>query len=576
MASNKKVITLGLDYSNFDGGITEVNRKMGLLDSEFRLATEQTKAFGTETDQLTLKQEALTQKINLVTQKVNLSKDAYDKAVASGKATDKQLDNLQKAYVNNQTSLQKLNNELAENKSRVDKANTSTNTFGGSIRGMASSLGINVSPALEAVASKFDGLDKNVGNAILGIGVIVTAFAGCTISAANMADELLELSSVTGITTNELQKMQYASKFLDVDVSEMTGAMTKLTRSMDDARKGSKELDGAFDKLHVRYKDGNDILLDSQDVFYKTIDALGKVKNETERDALSMTLLGKSAKELNPLIEAGSARLKELGIEAEDMGTIMSGQSLEDLGEFKDKMDKMNATFDAAKTKLGLVLLPVLTVFADWISDSPTPVLAGVATFAALVVVFGLLAKAAQGMAVANALLSVSNVTVGTTGAVATAGMGPLLLILLAVAAAIALIVGGAVGIKSAMDEVKNSTAGIVNTTNAAVTSAQSASYSSSRTISYPQSELRKVDTNASGTDYFEGGETWVGENGPEIRRFPRGTQIFSNAESRAMTSGGDTYYVTIDAKNVREFQDMVQIFSNLKQTTRQGVLSRG
>jgi chromosome segregation ATPase len=440
MANNKKVISLGLDYSNFDGGITEVNRKMGLLDSQFKLATEQTKAFGTETDQLTLKHEALTQKINLVTQKVSLSKEAYDKAVSSGKASDKQLDNLQKAYTTNQTTLQKLNNELTDNKVKLDSANKSTETFGSSIRGMASSLGINVSPALEVVATKFDGVDASVGNAVLGIGAIIGAFASCTFSAANMADELLELSSVTGITTEELQKMQYASSFLDVEVETMTGSMTKLTRNMDDARKGSNELDEAFKTLHVRYKDGNNALLDSEKVFYDTIDALGKVKNETERDALAMTLLGKSAKDLNPLIEAGSKRLRELGIEAEDMGVIMSDTALEDLGAMKDSMDKLDSTVDALKNRLGLVLLPILSGVLDVISDIPTPVLAGIVVFAALTTVILLLAKTAQSMAVANALLAASNVAVGTTGGIATAGMGPLLLILLAIAAAIALI----------------------------------------------------------------------------------------------------------------------------------------
>ena len=570
---NKKVITLGLDYSNFDGGITEVNRKMGLLDSEFRLATEQTKAFGSETDQLTLKQDALTQKINLVTQKVKLSKEAYDSALVSGKASDKQLDNLQKAYVNNQTSLQKLNNELNDNKAKLDNANKSTETFGNSIRGMASSLGINVSPALETVASKFDGLDKNVGNAILGIGAIVGAFASCTFSAANMADELLELSSVTGITTDELQKMQYASKFLDVDVNEMTGSMTKLTRNMNMAREGAKLQEDAFHKLRIKYKEANGELRDVNTVFYETIDALGKVKNETERDAISMTLMGKSAKELNPLIEAGSARLKELGVEAEDMGTIMSGKSLEDLGKFKDNMDKMNETFDAAKMKLGLVLLPVLTQFTDWISDIPAPVLAGVATFVALLVVFGLIAKAAQGMAVANALLSASNVAVGITGATATAGMGPLLLILLAVAAAIALIVGGAVRIKGAMNEVKDSTAGILDSTATAVNSAQATANNSARRTNFATPITRGY---ASGTDDFEGGDAWVGEAGPELRRFPRGTQIFSNAESKAMTGGGDTYNMYVKASDIREFDDMVRIFQTYRQTVRQGVATVG
>ena len=46
MPSNKRTIYLGLDYSQFSGGITEINRKMGLLDAEFKLATQQAKNYG--------------------------------------------------------------------------------------------------------------------------------------------------------------------------------------------------------------------------------------------------------------------------------------------------------------------------------------------------------------------------------------------------------------------------------------------------------------------------------------------------------------------------------------------------
>ncbi|MDF2609044.1 MAG: hypothetical protein K0R92_518 [Lachnospiraceae bacterium] len=568
--SNKKTIYLGMDYSNFDGGATEVNRKMALLDAQFKLSKEEIKAYGNETDQLTLKQEQLTQKINLQTQKVNLSKEAYDKAVVSGKASDKQLDNLQKAYITNQTTLQKLNNELAENKTKIDTVNKSTNTFGDSMRGMASSLGINVSPALEAVATKFDGVDASVGNAVLGIGAIISVFASCTISAANMADEVLTLSSVTGIATDELQKMQYASKFLDVEVNTMTGSITKLTRSMDDARKGSKEQEEAFKTLRIRFKETNGELRDANTVFYETIDALSKVTNETERDALAMTLMGKSAKDLNPLIEAGSKRLKELGIEAEDMGAIMSDTALEDLGKMKDSMDKLDSTVDALKNRLGLVLLPILSGVLDVIDDIPAPVLAGIVVFAALTSIVFMVAKAAQSMAVANALLSASNVTLGATGTVATVGMGPLLLILLAIAAAIALIVGGAVGIKHAMDEVKDSTSGIVDNANASVANLQNAS---TRTKTYAKTTTGKGYAN--GTDDYPGGEAWVGEAGPERIKLPRGSRIYSNAESKEM-SGGDTFIFQVDTKNIKEFLQLIEIANNYRQAVRQGVAEIG
>lgn len=42
---------------------------------------------------------------------------------------------------------------------------------------------------------------------------------------------------------------------------------------------------------------------------------------------------------------------------------------------------------------------------------------------------------------------------------------------------------------------------------------------------------------NAAGTDFWRGGVTWVGEDGPEKVWLPRGTQIFSNQESRQMAA---------------------------------------
>ena len=76
--------------------MTEINRKMGLLDAEFKLATQQAKNYGSETDQLGLKTEYLTQKIALQNQKVEEAKKAYDAAMSSQSASAKEIDALDK------------------------------------------------------------------------------------------------------------------------------------------------------------------------------------------------------------------------------------------------------------------------------------------------------------------------------------------------------------------------------------------------------------------------------------------------------------------------------------------------
>lgn len=47
------------------------------------------------------------------------------------------------------------------------------------------------------------------------------------------------------------------------------------------------------------------------------------------------------------------------------------------------------------------------------------------------------------------------------------------------------------------------------------------------------------IGHNAGGTNFWGGGATWVGENGPEIVNLPRGSQVIPAQESSRMTSGG-------------------------------------
>ena len=47
------------------------------------------------------------------------------------------------------------------------------------------------------------------------------------------------------------------------------------------------------------------------------------------------------------------------------------------------------------------------------------------------------------------------------------------------------------------------------------------------------------IGRNAAGTDYWRGGPTWVGENGPEIIDAPRGAEIIPNDVARNMGGGG-------------------------------------
>jgi hypothetical protein len=128
----------------------------------------------------------------------------------------------------------------------------------------------------------------------------------------------------------------------------LTGSLSKLTKNMQTAQSGTGAQADAFAALGVSINDTNGEMRSNQDVFSEAISALGKMENETQRDALAMQLFGKSAQDLNPLILGGADALKELGDEAEAAGLILSQDSLDSLNTLSDAMDTFKATMSGA------------------------------------------------------------------------------------------------------------------------------------------------------------------------------------------------------------------------------------
>ncbi len=559
----RRTIVIGLDYAQFSGGITECNRKMGLLEAEFKLAKEQAKNYGTETDQLTVKKEALSQMINLQTRIVDEHRKAYDKAMASGTATEAQIDSLDRRLLAARTTLERMNGEyqnasreLEEYEHRNEEASQSVEesekqqrSFGDTIREVGNTLGLEASPAIEAFASKFDGLGEHVGLAIVALGAITTKLYDASVSASEYADNILTLSSTTGLATDTLQKMDYAAELVDVSTDQISSSMTKMIKSMASARDGNEDMQKSFARLGVRYKDGNKELRNAEDTFYDLIDALGKITNETERDAKSMEIFGKSARELNPLIDSGSIKLKELGKEAESLGYILDDTALDKLGSFDDSLQRMKKSSEGLQNSFGLALAPIMTAFFDTLAKVPVPVLQSLITLGGTVASIMLVVKAIKevtstGKGMIDFFKGLDAQSIKTTaiiiGVVAA---------LLALGVIIAVIAGKGDTLNKTMEGVSSS-------------------------VGKMKTDIQKQQTQyyASGTDYAAGGMAWVGEHGPEKVYLPTGSRVL-NATDSHKSSGGDIYNVnlTLDAKNAREFTDALEFMQKMKPAIRAG-----
>ena len=207
-----------------------------------------------------------------------------------------------------------------------------------------------VSEAAGAVADKTRALSGAAAGALGAIG-------GLALKTAASADELNTMAKQTGFSVEELQKFQYASDLVDVSMSDITGAASKLKKAIGS---DSKELAA----LGVETKNADGSMRDISDVFYDTLAALGNINNETERDAKAMEIFGRSADSLAGIVDDGGKSLKDLGQEAEDMGLIMSQDTVDSLNQVNDKIDRLKAQSKLRLAETGAkameVLAPVL------------------------------------------------------------------------------------------------------------------------------------------------------------------------------------------------------------------------
>jgi len=368
-------LKIGLEgEKEFKKSIAEINQEFKVLGSEMKLVTAQFDKNDNSIEALTARQSVLTKEVDAQRQKVETLRAAMQNAAESFGENDRRTQAWQIQLNNAEAALIGMEKELDDNTAALNRAEKGMDDAGDSADDMADDVEDAADESEEAKGS-FEGLGsvcKATAAAMTAAfaAVSAAAIAGAkalvemSTAGAAYADTVLTESTVTGIATDKLQEYMYAAELVDVSTETLTKSMAKNIKSMQSAADGSAAYAEAYDKLGISVTDANGNLRDSEEVYWEIIDSLGKIENETERDAVAMQILGKSAQELNPLIEQGAARMAELGEQAHAAGYVVSDDMLNAYGALDDQLQYLNVGATAAKNALGTVLLPVLTDLA--------------------------------------------------------------------------------------------------------------------------------------------------------------------------------------------------------------------
>lgn len=531
--------------------LSELNTANATLRTEMKKLKEEYKGSEQSTEYLTKKSDLLERQ--LLSQKDKVEK--LREAVTAAAKQYGEADTRTQRYVQqlNKAEAEQLNleHQLRETTDALAGQGQEMTGLGDAVDQIAGKFGIQLPESVTGALNSVQGFSTTtvaaMATAAAAVVAVVEVFKQLnelTLQVAADVDETLTQSQITGVPEQVLQAWDYAAPLIDVDASTITGAMTKITKAMGDAAAGNESAMEAFAGLDVSITDSEGQFRSAQDVFMDVIDSLGEIDNQTQRDAASMALLGKSAQDLNPLINAGSGALEEFAAEAENVGYILSNDQLKALGEVDDSYQRVQKTVEAFKRQFAADFAPAIKAAMDQFSDvvqkagkflDDSGLIENLA--AAVQSVLGLIEAGTNLVSSLpgwmNPLQQLSDMFRGLSIVVAT------------VADAINLIEG----LKPwNWGSGKATTALGWNIDKGQMSNLQRVMRSGSDYVSY----------NATGNDNWRGGLTWVGEDGPELVRIPQGSQIMNAQDSRGV--GGDTFYITIDAASVKEFNDIVEL----------------
>lgn len=529
------------------------------------------------------------------------------------------LDKVKKALAETKEQGGGVKTALANLKEEFSLNTDSAKGLGTALTDIAGKFGVQLPDGAAKAAEALNGINAGAALAVTGLGLLAAAIVkvekqliSMTKESAAYADNILTLSLTTGQTTDQLQEFSYASELIDVSLDTLQGSLTKLTNNMQDTANGTGNAQAAFQQLGVSVTDADGHLRSANDVFYDAIDALGDVTNATERDALAMDIFGRSAQDLNPLIVQGADTLREYAQEAHDMGYVLDNDALAALGAVDDAYQRLQKTQEGVKNQLSEQFAPYLTEFYEKITRLIKD--GGQALKdSGLVDAFGMILESV------GDLIAPTNELAEDSVPKLTQALRPLAEVMAGIADTIDFI-RGLVAFNSnpiwSADKWKGlsqmgKAAGfgysygngnhtqtlkekwMQTDTNYATGANGYGEYfgngkyygnrdaylyalweeelNSGKPVGSFEAWKMQKGYNASGTDFWRGGRTLIGENGPEEVVLPRGSRILTAQETR-QSGGGDIYYITIEARTVKEFNDIARIARHKRRTDRMGV----
>lgn len=246
-----------------------------------------------------------------------------------------------------------------------------------SLRNLLVSFDIDVSGRgkLGAVDASLKGLLDTVKGVSVGLRLMTGLLAGGAVlggvasfisSTLTAADALFNQAAKLGMTTDELQKYQYAAASMGVSVQETAVALRFFNRFVGEAQLGTKSANKTLAQLGVSMADFKNAAMTPNQLLLKFSDRLEKIPNQAQRTAFAMRTLGRGGSALLPILQQGSKKLHEVFADVDELGGGFDQAFTESAHEVEVELKKLRMGWRSISVAIVKEFLPALKYVLDF------------------------------------------------------------------------------------------------------------------------------------------------------------------------------------------------------------------
>jgi hypothetical protein len=219
----------------------------------------------------------------------------------------------------------------------------------------------------------FTELSSAIGLIKGGIETAAAAVSSLVMPLAELGGWVDDTSQKVGISATSLQELRFAAEQNGVAQDELAQSLVRLSKGYTEAAaKGSGPFIDGLKQIGLKF---DDVKGKKPDELFEIIaDRLKDIRDPAIKAGLAQEFFGKSGANLIPLINKGSEGIAALRQEAQELGFVLSDESVAAADEFGDQLDVLKNTFGGIRNELGAKLLPVLNDMIrstlNWIKEN--------------------------------------------------------------------------------------------------------------------------------------------------------------------------------------------------------------